>query len=173
MKSRQPQSRAAFTLAEILIVCLVIVISALVIVPNIGSASNTQAVSAAAVLHSDLEVTRSLALTTQVPYSLVFSPDLQSYKVIANYTGTLYTSTTAVNHPVNIGQTYEVKLANLNKMSLVTVTNVNFGNLTYVTFDSLGTPSSAGTITLQGGAVTMVVTVQSLTGVVTVARVAG
>ena len=126
-----------------------------------------------ACLQSDLEVARSLALTTQVPYSLIFSTDLQSYKVVANYAGTAYASTAAVNHPVNVGQTYEVKLSGLNKMSSVSVTNVNFGGHTYVTFDSLGTPASAGTVTLQGGSVTMIVTVQSLTGIVDVTRAAG
>jgi|WetSurMetagenome_2_1015567.scaffolds.fasta_scaffold42897_2 Tfp pilus assembly protein FimT len=166
-------STGAFTLVEILVVVIVITIAALIVLPNIGSAANTQVVSAAGVLQSDLEVARSMALTTQIPYSIVFSPDLQAYKVVSNYGGGAYASTTAVNHPVNVGQAYQVTLASLNKMSAVRVANVNFNSHTYVTFDSLGTPASAGTVTLQGGSVTMVVTVQSLTGVIDVTRAAG
>jgi Tfp pilus assembly protein FimT len=173
MTGRKHGRRIAFTLAEILIVVVVIVIAAMIVIPNIGTAANTQVVSAAAVLQSDLEVARSMALATQIPYSVVFSSDLQSYKIVSNYAATPYASTAAVNHPVNVGQTYEVKLSSLNKMAAVRVTNANFNTRTYVTFDSLGTPSSAGTITLQGGQVTMIVTVQSLTGIVDVSRAAG
>jgi prepilin-type N-terminal cleavage/methylation domain-containing protein len=173
MKTPTRLLHRGFTLTEILIVVLLIAIMAIIVVPNIGTAANTQVVSAACVLQSDLEVARSLALTTQIPYSLVFSPDLRSYKVVANYGGGSYAMTTAVGHPVNMGQKFEVTLSTLNKMSAVTVSNVNFGGLTYVTFQSLGDPVAPGTITLRGGNVVMVVTVESLTGVVSVTRVAG
>ena len=59
-------------MVELLIVIAVLVIAAAIVIPSIGSAADTQAVSAARVLGSDLEVTRSLALTTQQPHSLVF-----------------------------------------------------------------------------------------------------
>jgi prepilin-type N-terminal cleavage/methylation domain-containing protein len=165
--------QTAFTLIEILIVILILAVAALIVVPNIGSAGSTEAVSAARVLQADLDVARSMALTTQVPTSVVFSSDLKSYMVTANYAGGAYTSTVAVNHPVNMGQLFQVTIPSLNGMSGVRVTNVNFGGLTYVTFDSLGAPSSAGTITLQCGTTVMVITIDSLTGVVSVARTAG
>jgi hypothetical protein len=42
-----------------------------------------------------------------------------------------------------------------------------------VTFQSTGDPTTAGTVTLKGGTVQMVVTVEGLTGVITVARTQG
>jgi type II secretory pathway pseudopilin PulG len=173
MKTVRGSRQVAFTLAEILIVVIIMAIAAAIIIPNIGTAANTQVISAARVLQSDLETARSLALTTQSPYSVVFSPDLQSYKVVVNYSGGPYASTLAVNHPVNIGQRFEVTLPNLNGMSKVSVSNVSFGAGTYVTFQSTGDPTTPGTITLAGGSVRMVITVEGLTGVVTVARTQG
>jgi prepilin-type N-terminal cleavage/methylation domain-containing protein len=164
---------AAFTLVEILIVVLVIAIGAAIVIPNIGTSANTAVVSAARVVQSDLEVARSLALTTQNPHSVVFSSDLQSYKVVMNYSGGPYASTLAVNHPVNQGQVYQVTLPALNGMSKVQVTNVTFGAGTYVTFQSTGDPVTSGSITLKGGTVQMVITVEGLTGLVTVARTQG
>jgi Tfp pilus assembly protein FimT len=164
---------AAFTLIEIMIIVLVLVIGAMVVIPSIGSAGNTEVVAASRVLQADLEVARSMALTTQTSHSVVFSPDLQSYKVVAGYLGGPYASTLAVSHPVNAGQKYQVTLSAMNGMSAARVTDVNFGGLAYVTFQSLGDPVAAGTVTLAGGAVRIVITVESLTGIITVARTQG
>jgi prepilin-type N-terminal cleavage/methylation domain-containing protein len=163
--------RAAYTLVEILIVILVMAIAAAIVIPNIGSANDSQAIAAAAILQSDLEVARSMAMATQAPYSVVFSPDRQSYKVIANYAGTAYASTTAVAHPVNKGKLYEVCLSSLNGMSHVSVTSVVFGGQQYVTFLSLGQPNAGGSVVLTVGRITMTVSVEALTGIVSVTRV--
>jgi len=165
--------RPALTLIEILIVILILAIAAMIVVPGIGSAADVQATSAARVLQADLEVVRSLALTKQQSYSLVFSPDKQSYKVVANYTGVAYASAVAIGHPVNAGKLFEVTLARLNGMSSVTVTTVSFGGQTYVTFLPQGDPVAAGSVTIQSGSVVMVVAVEGLTGVVTATRTAG
>jgi len=159
-----------FTLVELLIVIAVLVIAAAIVIPSIGSAADTQAVSAARVLGSDLEVTRSLALTTQEPHSLVFSPDLQSYKVVANYGGEAYATVVAVPHPVTAGRQFDVTLARQNGMDAVRIAGVSFGGSTYVTFDSQGEPSSAGAVTVESGQVQMQVSVAALTGAVTVTR---
>ena len=162
-----------FTLVELLIVIAVLVIAAAIVIPSIGSAADTQAVSAARVLGSDLEVTRSLALTTQQPHSLVFSPDLQSYKVVADYGGQAYATVAAVPHPVTAGRQFDVTLARQNGMSAVRITGVAFGGNTYVTFDSQGEPSSAGVVAVESGRVQMQVSVGALTGAVTIARISG
>jgi prepilin-type N-terminal cleavage/methylation domain-containing protein len=151
--TRMARSRA-FTVVELLIVIAVLVIAAAIVIPSIGSAADTQAISAARVLGSDLEVTRSLALTTQQPHSLVFSPDRQSYKVLANYSGGPYASAVAIAHPVRI-------------------VGPAFGGKTYVTFNSQGEPSSDGTVTVESGQVQMQVSVAALTGAVTVTRISG
>ena len=164
---------SAWTLVEILIVLTVLAIAAAIVVPSMGTAGDSQATSAAQVLESDLEVARSLALTTQQPHSLVFSTDRQSYKVVANYTGGAYDSATAVLNPVVPGKRLQVTFAKENGMSAVVVGTVTFGGVTYVTFNSYGEPSATGGVMLSAGRTTMRVLVQSLTGTVTVTRVAG
>jgi prepilin-type N-terminal cleavage/methylation domain-containing protein len=163
-------SRAAFTIVEILIVLLVLAIGAAIVIPNIGSANDSQAIAAAAILQADLEVARSMAMATQAPYSVVFSSDRQSYKVVANYGGGAYDSTTAIGHPVNKNKPYEVRLSGLNGMSRVTVAGVSFGGQPYVTFLSLGQPTAGGSVIMTVGQITMTVSVETLTGIVSVIR---
>jgi hypothetical protein len=55
-------------------------------------------------------------------------------------------------------------------MEAVTVFAVNFGGQTYVTFQSLGDPVAPGSITLRAGDSEIVVSVEGLTGIVTVTR---
>jgi type II secretory pathway pseudopilin PulG len=167
------RGRRAFTLVEILIVILVLMIGAAIVIPSIGSAADSQATSAARVLQGDLEVARSLAMTTQQPYSVVFSADLQSYKVVVNYSGVDYTQVVAVSHPVHKGQLFQTTLRNLNGMDSVRVIAVNFGGQKYVTFLSLGDPNTGGSVTLQAGNVVMALSVEALTGVITTIRTAG
>jgi len=162
-----------FTLVELLIVIAVLVIAAVIVIPSIGSAADMQAVSAARVVGSDLEVVRSLALTTQRLHSLVFSPDLQSYKVVADYGGEPYATAAAISHPVTVGKQFDVTLAQQNGMKAVRMTGVAFGGNTYVTFDSQGEPSSGGTVTVESGRVQMQVSVAALTGAVTITRTSG
>jgi prepilin-type N-terminal cleavage/methylation domain-containing protein len=170
MRTHKPLSWAGFTLVEIIIVVLVLAIAAAIVIPNIGSANDSQATAAAAILQSDLEVARSMAMTTQAPHSVVFSSDRQSYKVVANYGGGAYTAATAISDPVKKGKLYEVRLSGLNGMSHVSVTSANFGGQPYVTFLSLGQPTAGGSVVMQVGGITMTVAVETLTGIVSVTR---
>lgn len=167
------RTRSAFSLVELIVVVAILAIVAALVIPKIGSAGDSQAIAAATILKSDLEVTRSLALTTQQTHSLVFSSDRQSYKVVANYTGGDYAAATAVAHPVLAQQSFTVTLASKNGMSGVTVVSASFGGAAYVTFSSQGEPSSAGTVTLRSGSTQMQVSIEVLTGTVTVTRTAG
>ncbi|MCX5683378.1 MAG: prepilin-type N-terminal cleavage/methylation domain-containing protein [Planctomycetota bacterium] len=170
MRTFHPLSRAAFTIVEILIVLLVLAIGAAIVIPNIGSANDSQAIAAAAILQSDLEVARSMAMATQAPYSVVFSADRQSYKVVANYAGGAYAATTAIGHPVKKNQLYEVKLSGLNGMTHVTVAAASFGGQPFVTFQSLGQPNAGGSVIMTIRQITMTVSVEAMTGIVSVTR---
>jgi Tfp pilus assembly protein FimT len=164
--------RAGFTLAEILILVLILAIMAAVVIPNIGSAADVELSSAAQVLVSDLENTRSMALTAQVPYSLIFNTTKTSYKVATDYAGGAYDTTTAVPNPARSNATYEVTPAALNGAQDVTVFDVEFGTSpfqTYVTFNSDGTATPAGYVTLKAGSSYIKVSVDDLTGAVTAA----
>jgi type II secretion system protein H len=168
-----PQGRrGGFTLVELLMVVAVLIIAAAIVIPNIGSAADAQAVSAARMLAADLEVARNLALKTQRPHTVLFRSDRQAYKVVADYGGEAYASATAVDHPVISGRTFEIVPADRNGTGAVEVLSVSFGGNTYVTFNELGEPSAPGTITLQAGETQMQITVAGLTGSVTTTRVA-
>lgn len=53
-------------------------------------------------------------------------------------------------------------------MSRVVVTDVDFADETFVTFDSQGQASNSGTVSLAAGSFRMQVSVEALTGVVSV-----
>ena len=162
----------AYTLAEMVVVVLVLAIAAAIVIGSIGTTKDAQAISAARVLASDVELARNLAVTTQVKHTVLFSSDLQSYKVVANYTGGGYALATAVEHPVRANERFEVTLASLNGMESVVVGPVSFGvgDETYVTFDAEGVPSNGGSVTLRSGGTGEVISVEPLTGAVSVER---
>ncbi|MGB2753949.1 MAG: GspH/FimT family protein [Phycisphaerae bacterium] len=160
----------AYTLAEMVVVVLVLAIAAAIVIGSIGTTKDAQAISGARVLASDVELARNLAVTTQAPHTVLFSSDRQSYKVVANYTGGGYALATAVEHPVRGNERFEVRLASLNGMESVVVETVSFGGQTYVTFDAEGDPSNGGSVTLRSGGTGMVISVEALTGAVSVAR---
>ncbi|MFO8015434.1 MAG: GspH/FimT family pseudopilin [Phycisphaerae bacterium] len=172
MNADRATTRGAFTLVELLMVITILIIAAAVVIPNIGAASDTQAMSAARIVAADLEVTRDLALKTQRPHTMLFSSDSQSYKVVSDYGGEPYTSAEAIEHPVLEGRAFEVTLAERNGMSAVVVANVSFGGDAYVTFNELGEPSSSGSITVEAGDVQIRVAVAGLTGSVSTIRLA-
>jgi len=160
----------AYTLAEMVVVVLVLAIAAAIVIGSIGTTKDAQAISGTRVLASDVELARNLAVTTQEPHTVLFSSDRQSYKVVANYTGGGYALATAVEHPVRGNERFEVRLASLGGMGSVVVETVNFGGQAYVTFDAEGEPSNGGSVTLRSGRTGMVVSVEALTGAVSVAR---
>jgi len=162
----------AYTLAEMVVVVLVLAIAAAIVIGSIGTTKDAQAISAARVLASDVELARNLAVTTQAPHTVLFSSDRQSYKVVANYTGGGYALATAVEHPVRGNERFEVRLASLNGMESVVVGTVSFGGQTYVTFDAEGDPSNGGSVALRSGGTGMVISVETLTGAVSVVRTA-
>lgn len=168
---RQREGLRGFTLVEIIIVVLVLMIAAAVVIPSIGTAADSQVISAARVLACDMEAARSLALTTQQTHTILFSSDRQSYKVVADYAGGAYGVTAAIDHPVRATDPFEVTLAQMNGMSRVVVTDVDFADEAFVTFDSQGQASNSGTVALAAGSFRMQVSVEALTGVVSVTSV--
>ena len=168
-----PQARCyGFTLVELLMVVAVLIIAAAIVIPNIGSAADAQAVSAARMLSADLEVARSLALKTQRPHTVLFRSDRRAYKVVSDYGGQAYASAEAIDHPAVSGRTFEIIPAERNGMGAVEVLSVSFGGNAYVTFDGLGEPSAAGTVTLRAGTTRMQIAVAGLTGSVSTTRLA-
>jgi type II secretion system protein H len=160
----------AFTLIELLIVVMILGIIAAVAVPMFSSTDDSQCQAAARTLVSDLELAQSTALARQAPVALVFSPDLQSYKVVLTASQDLsnYASLTAMDHPLVAGQDYEVSLAEDLQLTSLQVDSASFGGSRYVIYNTFASPTFGGSVVLTAGNATLTVSVESITGQVSV-----
>lgn len=70
-------------------------------------------------------------------------------------------------HPLNPVENYDVDFDKYGRFDGVSLSSASFGADDFVVFDSRGAPSSAGTITLETGGRTLVLTVDGLSGKVT------
>ena len=75
-----------------------------------------------------------------------------------------------MEYPLNPGSDYTIYLGDQAMFGGVDVTVVNFGGGDTVTFDALGEPSDGGTVTLGYGNGQSVVTLDGLSGKVTVSN---
>lgn len=154
------KGRCVFTLVEIIVVLVILAIVAAMTVPYVTGAASIQASSAARLIMSDLEYAQSQAITTQTPVSVTFNVSGDSYTV-SNASGTLI-------HPIS-KEAYVVDFDTSSGFENVSVSAVDFGGASDVTFDALGAPDNNGTVTVVAGSHTYTVTVASVSGRVTVA----
>jgi prepilin-type N-terminal cleavage/methylation domain-containing protein len=152
--------RAGFTLAEMLMVLLVLAIATAMVLPY-RSTTETPAQSAAQEAASDLQYAQSLAITTQAPITVAFSTANRSYTV-SNQSGTL-------THPMT-GRAYVIDFRTARGFQNVVVQNPAFGAGSSVTFDATGAPDNAGSVTLRAAGSAYCLSVAAATGNVTVAR---
>ena len=75
-----------------------------------------------------------------------------------------------MGHPMNKGADYEIKFTDEDRFQGVDITASDFNVEAPVRFGALGTPSKGGTVTLACGGRQMVVTLDALTGKVTVSE---
>ena len=73
-------------------------------------------------------------------------------------------------HPLNKGFNYQIFLDNEHRFSGIDITQSDFNDNNPVYFDSMGAPSHGGTATLTLGARQIVVTLDDLTGKVTLSN---
>lgn len=159
---------AGFTLIELLIVIVIIGISAAIAVPLLSSAASMQIRAAGGVVAADLEYAKSMAISRGQFYSVVFDAANEQYQ-IEDSTGNV------IDHPVS-KKPYVVDFASDARLDRVEITGVNFGSTNTVKFNYLGSPfdlndsdlNSAGTITLQAAGLTRIVTVEPVTGFISV-----
>ena len=158
----------AFTLFELMIVVVIIGIAGLLAVPMISSGADFQIRSAANIIAADLEYAKSLAITNQENISIVYDDSNETY-IMQDSTGT------AIADPVRSGSTISVDFANDGRFNSIDIDEVSFDSTSKVTFDYLGCPYngsstslSSGEITLVAGDNTMTITVEPITGYVTI-----
>ncbi len=160
-----------FTLIEVIVVVVILAIVALMAVPMFGSAADIQLKAAANMIAADLEYAKSMAISRQRSYSVVFNSTDESYKVCDK-------DGVVIPHPINPGD-LAIAFPSDSRLNQVVIASAVFnpGNEETITFDYLGSPYSgsppgtpliSGTITLQADSFTMTVTIEPITGYVTI-----
>ena len=154
-----------FTLIEIIVVVVILAIAAAMAVPMFSGGAQIQAQSAASMVAASLEYAKSMAISHQMQYGVVFYTGTDSYNVVDQNNAT-------VSHPVDVGSRYIVNFHSTgSSISNVDLKTANFDSTSKITFDYLGSPYNgsggslnSGTITVQGGGTTKTITVSPVTG---------
>jgi Tfp pilus assembly protein FimT len=161
-------------LAEILLVVVIIAIAAMIAVPMMGSMDSVQIRSAANMIAADLEYAKSMAISRQKYYSVVFNPANSCYEV--------HDPNGIIKHPVKKGFNYKVDFSSDSRLDKVVIDDVVIdpdpGSSKTITFDYLGSPYSgsgtspnplnSGTISIRAGDFTMTVSVEPVTGFISI-----
>jgi prepilin-type N-terminal cleavage/methylation domain-containing protein len=167
--SRIQPKICGFTLIEILIVVVIIAIAAMIVVPMMSSAASLQIRAAANMVAADLEYAKSLAISRGQPISVVFDKTTKSYQ-IEDQSG-------VVSHPVKKGFKYIVNFQNDSRLDRVNIVDADFDpdSSQTIIFDYLGSPYNgdgsalnSGTINLQADSLTKTVTVEPVTGYISI-----
>jgi len=137
-------------------------ITAAVVVPSIISTKDLQVIAASRVLASDLQYAQNAAITNQADIEVDFSTSGESYS-LSNESGTLI-------HPIT-KKAYSVDFDSQSEFDQVNIVAASFNGSGTVTFDALGAPDNAGTVTLQAGSHVYQIDVAAATGKVTVTAV--
>ena len=159
--------RAGFTLVEIILVVVIITITAMLAVPMMSSASSMQIRAAANVITADLEYAKSIAITRQKIYTVIFDKVNETYR-IEDADG-------VIDHPVKKGFQYIVDFTSDSRMNKVDLTDVDFDATSQIKFDYLGSPYNgdgdplnSGTINLQADTSEIIIEIEAVTGFVSI-----
>jgi len=153
-----------FTLIEILIVIVILAIAAMTAIPMMGSAASVQIRSAGNMIAADLEYAKSLAISKGQNFWVVFDEGAESYSIEGLDTvGNRIT----IPHPVKKGFPYVIDFQD-EGLGRVEIADADFVGASEVKFDYLGSPDKGGTVHLQAGTMSATVSVEPVTGYITV-----
>lgn len=152
-----------FTIVELLIVVVILSIVALTAIPMMSSAASIQIRSASNMIAADVEYTRSMAISRGKYYSIEFNTSADSYCIKDSNTGVI------IKNPLTKGD-YIISFKNERRLSRVDITNANFSGASTIAFDCLGSPNSGGTVNLKAGGINTTITVEPVTGFVTISN---
>jgi type II secretion system protein H len=169
-RATQHAPGGGFTLLEVMLVIVIIGIAAAVVVPMMSSAGSMQGRAAANMVAADLEYAKSMAISRGQYYSVVFNTTTESYQ-LQDQAGNV------IPHPVKKGFPYVVDFRNDGRLDQVDIVSAAFDGTNKVTFDYLGSPYNgtggplnSGVVTLQAGGMTKTVSVEPVTGFITVSN---
>lgn len=163
IRPKLPGLRKGFTLIEIIIVVVILAIAAMTAIPMLSSGGSVQVRSAANMIAADLEYAKSMSISRGQNYSVVFDKSAESYSIKDQ-------SDAVIPHPVKKGFPYTINFKNDGRLSKVDITNVDFNSTDRVKFDCLGSPDNGGTISLSAGGPTATITVEPVTGFITISN---
>ena len=149
-----------FTLIEILIVIVILAIAAMTAIPMMSSAASVQIRSAGNMIAADLEYAKSLAISRGQNFSVVFDEGAESYSIVDQDGNT-------ISHPVKKGFDYVIDFQD-EGLGRVEIADADFDGASQVQFDYLGSPDNGGTVHLQAGDMSATVSVEPVTGYITV-----
>ena len=159
-----------FTIIEILVVVAIILIAAIISIPMMTSAADMQICSAANMIAADLEYAKGMAIGSGQTFSVVFDKTAELYW-IENQDGSI------IEHPVKKGFTYKIDFRNDSRLDKVDIVDVDFDSTSKIKFDYLGSPYNgnnnplnSGVIHLQAGGTTMTITVEPVTGFISISK---
>jgi len=154
----------AFTLAELIVVMVILAIIAAMVVPQAIGTSDVKVQAAARVLLADLEYAQNCAIVTQTAIDVTFDRNENSYKLsVSNESDPL-------EHPIT-KKAYQVDFDTQSEFEGVSIAAVSFGGSPKLTFTALGAPQANGSVDVAAGDFTYRLTVAPVTGRVTVAKV--
>ena len=170
MKRELKTAKASgFTLAEIIIVITIISIAAMIAVPMLGGAGMVKAKSGANRLIGDMEYAKSLAITRGAMITMRFASDGGSYQI--------EDSGGVIEDPYKSDCDYVVDTAGDGRLEGLSISNVDFNGGRILKFDYLGVPYDgsdyeiySGTVTLSGGGSSYTVSVEPVTGYVSLSE---
>jgi len=152
---------SGFTLIELIAVIVIIIIAAMLAIPMFSSAAGMQVRAAADMIAADLEYAKSMAISRQKTYTVTFDEAAESYD-IRDASG-------IISHPVT-HRDYLVNFGADSRVDRVNIVDADFGSSEQVSFTYLGSPDNGGTVTLSADTETMTVTVEAVTGYVSISQ---
>ncbi|HSW44533.1 MAG TPA: GspH/FimT family pseudopilin [Phycisphaerae bacterium] len=154
--SKEGTRGRAFSLAELILVLVIMAILSAIAVPRFAAAARNSAVDLAARrLAADLRFTQAEAIKTQSRKSVTFSTSTNSYVLVS------------MLDPDNDSRTYRVNLGDP-PYEGICILSADFGGTSILTFDRFGGPSAPGTVVVGRGQHTRTVRVASGAGRITV-----
>jgi len=156
--------RFGFTLAELLVVLVILGLAAAIVVPVLSNTGDLDTAAAARKITYDLLYAQNYAVTHQTRVQVSFNANADSYTLTE-----LPDDGAAVvlTHPVT-KRPYVVVFGPNGGLEKVDLTEAVFCGSANVTFDSLGAPNEGGSITLVSGEKSREVDVAPITGKVSV-----
>lgn len=163
-------------MVELMVVLAIIAIAAAIVVPMASSAGSMQIRAAVTVVAADLEYAKSLSISRGHRYAVVFNKDAESYQ-IEDLNVAVGNPARIVDHPVRKGFKYIVAFAADSRLSQVNIVDASFNGTDTVSFDYLGSPFdrngdnlNSGVVTLRAGNITRTVSVQPVTGYISISN---